>query len=339
MTVNELNLTTLRRFIEQHGVAIAGELTAERLAGGKSNVTYKVSDESTTWVLRHPPLTGATPSAHDMAREFTVTKALRSSAVPVARTVALDADGSVLGVPLSLVEFVDGHVFRRHEDLAALGDEEVEELSESLLQTLAALHDVDQYAVGLADFGRPDGYLARQVKRWASQWEHVKPDEQTDITDIVRTLEQRIPATADATLVHGDFRIDNTIINPDGSHSVLALVDWELSTIGDPLSDVALMCAYRHPAFDLIQGHPTAWTSPRWPSADQLAERYSTMSGRALTNWDFYLGLANFKIGVIAAGIAYRDRLNTTGPANHTTTALEATAEFFTAARDALRTR
>ncbi|MGU3502352.1 phosphotransferase family protein [Mycobacterium sp. C31M] len=339
MTTGSLDLATLRRFMKQHGVAVAGELTAEPLAGGRSNVTCKISDGDTVWVLRHPPLTGATPSAHDMAREFTVTTALEDSAVPVASAVALDAAGEVLGVPLSIVDFVDGEVFRRREDLDALDDRDVRTLAESLIHTLAALHDVDHHAVGLGDFGRPDSYLARQVKRWASQWEHVKPDDRTDVTDLVHTLQQRVPTAPDTALVHGDFRIDNTIISGGGNHSILAVVDWELSTIGDPLSDVALMCAYRHPAFDLIQGHPTAWTSSRWPTADELAHRYSDVSGRALIDWDFYLGLANFKIGVIAAGIAFRDSLATPGRAEGECTALAASAEFFAAAREVLHAR
>jgi aminoglycoside phosphotransferase (APT) family kinase protein len=272
-----------------------------------------------------------------MAREFTVTKALENSAVPVASAVALDVAGDVLGVPLSIVEYVDGQVIRRGDDVDVLDDRDVTILSESLIHTLAALHDVDHRAVGLGEFGRPDGYLTRQINRWASQWEHVKPDGRTDVTDLVRALHERVPADPDTTVVHGDFRIDNTIVGTD--HSVLAVVDWELSTLGDPLSDVALMCAYRHPAFDLVQGHATAWTSPRWPTADELAQRYSKLSGRALVDWDFYLGLADFKIGVIAAGIAFRDRLADTVRVTGGCTALAATAEFFAAARDTLRTQ
>ncbi|MBS4730331.1 phosphotransferase family protein [Mycobacterium sp. SM1] len=333
------DLTALRTFLERRGVAVVGELIAERLPGGRSNVTYKISDEQSTWVVRHPPLAGATPSAHDMVREFTVTQALQNSAVPVARTVALDSEGMVLGVPLSIVEFVEGRVFRRSADLDALDPRDAESLSESLLRILASLHNVDYRAVGLGEFGRPDGYLIRQINRWAGQWGRVKTDDHTEITDIVAALQERVPTEVDTTLVHGDFRVDNTIVAGNSSNSVLAVVDWELSTLGDPLSDVALMCAYRARAFDLVQGYPTAWASPRWPSADALAQKYSICSGRELRNWDFYLGLANFKIGVIAAGIAYRGRLNAADPAATGTTAALAAPEFFAAAREALRSK
>ncbi|MBI5736935.1 MAG: phosphotransferase family protein, partial [Mycolicibacterium neoaurum] len=166
-------------------------------------------------------------------------------------------------------------------------------------------------AVGLGDFGRADGYLERQVRRWGSQWDHVRLPEDSrdaDITRLHSALAERIPVSPRASIVHGDYRIDNTILDTDDPTMVRAVLDWELSTLGDPLSDAALMCVYRDPNFDDVLGMRAAWTSELLPPADDLAQRYAVASGQELQNWDFYMALAYFKLAIIAAGIDFRAR-------------------------------
>jgi aminoglycoside phosphotransferase (APT) family kinase protein len=219
-----------------------------------------------------------------------------------------------------MVEYVAGQVVRSRDELEALGDERViDGCVDGLIQVLADLHAVDPTAVGLADFGKPSGYLERQVRRWGSQWELVRlPDDDRD-ADVARlhsALQEAIPQQSRTSIVHGDYRIDNTILDANDPRLVRAVVDWELSTLGDPLSDAALMCVYRDPSLDLIINAHAAWTSPQLPVADELAHRYSVVSGQPLAHWNFYMALAYFKLAIIAAGIDFRRRMSGTPDAD-----------------------
>ena len=188
----------------------------------------------------------------------------------------------MLGAPFQIVEFVAGQVVRRRAQLEAFNHTVIDGCVDSLIRVLVDLHSVDPNAVGLGDFGKPSGYLERQVRRWGSQWDLVRlPDDHRD-ADVQRLhsgLRQSIPQQSRTSIVHGDYRIDNTILDNDDPTGVRAVVDWELSTLGDPLSDAALMCVYRDPALDLIVNAQAAWTSPLLPTADELADRYSWFPG------------------------------------------------------------
>ena len=188
-----MNRVALERFLRAEGIDVDGELTVEMISGGRSNLTYKVYDDTSTWVVRRPPTSGLTPSAHDMAREWAVTDALASTAVPVAETVAFDREGDVLGAPMTVVRFVPGHVVRTREDLRDLTDEQVTDNAAELVRVLAELHAVDPAAVGLEKFGRPDGFVARQVATWARQWQTVKTRELPDVDRLHRALEAAVP--------------------------------------------------------------------------------------------------------------------------------------------------
>ncbi|MGW0042830.1 phosphotransferase family protein [Rhodococcus sp. NPDC003348] len=330
-----MDVAALRRFLIDSGVEVAGNLDVELLSGGRSNLTFTASDGRSTWIVRRPPISGLTPSAHDMAREFRVTSALQDSPVPVARTVAFDEAGTVLGAQMTVVEFVDGRVVRDQDDLAALTDAEVRDSAHALVGVLADLHSVDYRTVGLGEFGRPDGFVARQVKLWAGQWERVKTRDLPDVATLHSRLADAIPQASEASIVHGDFRIDNTILDAEDPTMVRAVVDWEMSTLGDPLTDAALMCVYRAPVFDLVLGSRAAWTSPRLPSADDLAQTYATASGRDLGDWNFYLALANFKLGIIGEGITHR-ALQGSDAGSGAARAAEATGEFMAAGLRAL---
>jgi aminoglycoside phosphotransferase (APT) family kinase protein len=330
-----MNRVALERFLHAEGIDVDGELTVEMISGGRSNLTYKVYDDTSTWVVRRPPTSGLTPSAHDMAREWAVTDALASTAVPVAETVAFDREGAVLGAPMTVVRFVPGRVVRTREDLRDLTDEQVADNAAELVRVLAELHAVDPAAVGLEKFGRPDGFVARQVATWARQWQTVKTRELPDVDRLHRALEAAVPTRSAASIVHGDFRVDNTILDAQDVSSVAAVVDWEMSTLGDPLTDVALMCVYRQPVFDAVLGADAAWTSDRYPSAADLVQQYAVRSGREVDNWGFYVALANFKLGVIGEGITHR-ALSGSDTGAGARNAAEATGEFIAAGLRAL---
>ena len=307
-----LDLAALDRHLREVGVPRSGDLCAELIAGGRSNLTFLVGDDASEWVLRRPPLHGLTPSAHDMAREYKVVAALAGTKVPVARAVTMSNDDSVLGAPFQMVERVAGRVVRHAPELAALGGQDViSNVVDSLIQVLADLHEVDPDSVGLGDFGKANGYLERQVRRWGSQWDLVKRDDDPSDAD-VRKLHQRlaesVPEQSRASIVHGDYRIDNTILDAEDPTKVAAVLDWEMSTLGDPLSDAALMCVYRLPAFNEVHDD-AAWACDLMPPTDDLAQRYALASGKPLDHWDFYMALGYFKIAIIAAGIAYRARM------------------------------
>ncbi|WP_431235992.1 phosphotransferase family protein (plasmid) [Mycolicibacterium psychrotolerans] len=308
-TVNApLNHTALRGLLADHGVPVAGELDVTQLTGGRSNLTFRVSDGVSNWVVRRPPISGVTASAHDVVREYRIITALQNTAVPVAKPIACDPDGSATGSPLTVVDYVPGLTIRSERDLDALTNRQVQAAVSALIATLSAVHDVDYADIGLGTLGRPNGFVARQVQLWSRQWEQVKTRDLRDVERLAQALNDR-PAPAGVTcLVHGDFRIDNALISPRSAGEVLAVIDWEMSTLGDPLTDIALACAYRNPDFDRLLGMPAAWTSARLPAPDEIAEQYAQISGRDLIEWDYYLALAYFKIAVIAEGITYRYR-------------------------------
>jgi aminoglycoside phosphotransferase (APT) family kinase protein len=311
-SLDGLDLVALDRHLNEVGIPRTGELRGELISGGRSNLTFLVADDASKWVLRRPPLHGLTPSAHDMAREYRVVAALHDTPVPVARAVTMRNDDSVGGAPFQMVEHVAGRVVRHADELEALGDKDtISDCVDALIKVLADLHTVDPDAVGLGDFGKPSGYLERQVRRWGSQWELVQREDDPCDADVRRlhsALAEAIPPQSRTSIVHGDYRIDNTILDADDATKVVAVLDWEMSTLGDPLSDAALICVYRHPMFNLIHAS-SAWASPLMPEVDDLAQRYALAAEESLDNWGFYMALGYFKVAIIAAGIAFRARM------------------------------
>lgn len=304
-----LDLGGVHEFLECRGVHVSGPLTGELVSGGKSNLTYIVGDGARRWVVRRPPVSGLTPSAHDVAREWRVIKALQHSAVPVPAAVALCEDPAVIGAPFAVTGFVPGQVLRTRAQLDAHTSRELEDCVTELVRILADLHSVDAAEVGLENLGRPDGFLTRQVHLWWRQWNEVKDRDLTDATRLHAQLLAALPGTPGRIgVVHGDYRIDNTLLDGEDITKVLAVVDWELATVGDVQTDIALMCVYRQRQLDLILGFDAAWASDRLPDGDAIAEAYARQRGVSLDHWPFYLALANFKLAVIAQGISYRAR-------------------------------
>lgn len=266
-----VDTAALEGHLRSLGVPVAGPLTAELVAGGRSNLTYRLSDGVSRWVFRRPPAAGQTASAHDVAREARVTAALQSTDVPVPPVISLCEDVAVIGAPFTITAWIDGAVIRERAELDQVGDADLLATSTSLIDVLAKLHEVDPADVGLGEFGRPDGFVVRQVALWRRQWEQVKTRELADLERLHSQLERRLPTSNETAILHGDYRIDNLILDPVEPARVRAVLDWELSTLGEPLTDVALMCTYRNPALDAVLGIPAAWASPRLASAEDLA--------------------------------------------------------------------
>jgi aminoglycoside phosphotransferase (APT) family kinase protein len=282
-------------------------LTFERIAGGHSNLTYRVGDSGGNhWALRRPPLGKRLGSAHDMGREFKVVSALGPTAVPVAPVVGLCEDESVNDAPFYVMEFVEGPILRGLAEAEAFPVQaDRRAIGERVADTLASIHAVDPDAAGLGDLGRKEDYVARQLHRWQGQWEKSKTRELAAIDSVHDRLAARIPAQGPATIVHGDYRLDNMILTAGGE--VAAVVDWELCTLGDPMADVGLLMAYwpdREQA-EIALGQP-ANLAPGFPTREELAARYAERSGRDLAELDFFVALGYWKLAIILEGVYAR---------------------------------
>lgn len=297
-----LPLEALRRYLDSTAPGLlTGELVAEVIAGGRSNLTYRVGDGTRTVIVRRPPLGHVLATAHDMAREYRVISALRDTAVPVPTTYLLCADASVIGAPFYAMADVPGTVYRHAEQLVAIGPDRTRIIALRMIATLAALHDVDPAAVGLGDFGRPAGFLYRQVERWHKQLVASYSRDLPGADELYTRLAATVPPESDATVVHGDFRLDNLIV--DGSDRVAAVLDWEMATLGDPLADIAMLYVYNAGRHTVVDG---TYTAPGYPEPQELLEQFAQVSGRDISGLAFYIALAYYKLAVIAEGIHYR---------------------------------
>ncbi|MFB8074153.1 phosphotransferase family protein [Streptomyces californicus] len=289
---------------------VSGPLEARLIEGGRSNLTYVVGDGTGQWVVRRPPLGHVLATAHDMAREYRVISGLHPTAVPVPEPLLLCEDDAVLGAPFYVMEYVEGVPYRTAEQLAPLGPERTRAAVLGLVDTLVDLHAVDPGAVGLGDFGRPEGFLERQLRRWGKQLDASRNRELADVDALHADLGRSLPASPAPTVVHGDYRLDNVLLGPD--ERIRAVLDWEMSTLGDPLTDLGLLVMY---SSDLgLPESPVSTTSgaPGHPSPAELIERYAARSGRDTSAISWYTAFAWFKLAVILEGIHYRYTLGQT---------------------------
>lgn len=301
-----LDLAALRTWLDSaHPGLRRGELTGAVIAGGKSNLTYRVHDGATTWALRRPPLGHVLPTAHDMVREYRVISALAGTAVPVAPSVALCEDIAVLGAPFYLMGFIDGVVLDRPEALARLDPGAARTTCEQLMDTLVALHAVDPAAVGLAEFGRPEGFLTRQIRRWQGQWQASETEARPQLAHLIKRLGAALPGPCAPAIVHGDYRLTNVMFSPDLSH-IAAVVDWEMATLGDPLTDVGLLVVYQTLAGDGDFVMPRMRPQDGFLTPEQMVARYAAGTTRELTDLAWYVGFGYFKLAVVAEGIHHR---------------------------------
>ena len=284
----------------------APPLAFERISGGRSNLTFAVTDSSgRRWALRRPPLGKRLGSAHDMGREHTVISALQETPVPVPPVVGLCEDESVNGAPFYVMEFVEGPILRSAEEAKAFGAGERRGIGERVVDTLVAIHEVEPDAVGLGELGRKEAYVERQLKRWHGQWEKSKTRELDLVDDVHRRLAGRVPEQGPATIVHGDYRLDNMILSPRGE--VAAVVDWELCTLGDPLADVGLLLVYwSQPGDEFMPLFAPATIAEGFPLRDAVKARYAERSGRDLSQIDFFVALGYWKLAIILEGVYAR---------------------------------
>jgi aminoglycoside phosphotransferase (APT) family kinase protein len=290
----------------RHRFPLAGPLRADLIHGGRSNLTYVLTDGASEWVLRRPPLGHVLPSAHDMSREFRVLSALRSTAVPAPEPILLCDEPEVIGAPFYLMSYVRGPVLRDGADTRAVSPAVAARCGDAMLDALVTIATADTGAFG--DLGRPKGYLDRQIARWRKQWALSATRELPDIDRLAATLAHAVPVTERDGLVHGDYRLDNVIMSAaDETATVAAVIDWEMATLGDPLVDLGLLLVYWDPATADVTGTEHAISAnPGFPAADQLTARYARATGTDLAHLDFYVAFGYFKLAVIAEGIHAR---------------------------------
>jgi len=302
-----VEVPTVTDWLAQHVAGAVPPFRFDVIAGGHSNLTYRVTGaDGTRFVLRRPPLGHRLASAHDMGREHRIISGLQHTAVPVAPALGFCDDPAVNDAPFYVMGFVDGHVVRdRPVAEAVLTPAARRRASESIVDTMAAIHAVDLEAAGLADLGRHEGYIARQLKRWYGQWNQQKTRELAAVDTVHDALLQRIPEQGSATIVHGDYRLDNCMVADDGH--VVAVLDWEICTLGDPLADLGLLQVYWTGPDDPA----SAWTgsacsAPGFMNRSELATRYAEVSGRDISALPFYVSFAYWKLACILEGVYAR---------------------------------
>lgn len=311
-----LTLDSLLQWMSSNisGVDDSAKLQTTLLAGGRSNISYKLTDASgSSWVLRRPPLGHIMPSAHDMGREFRVLSGLNSVSFPTPKAQGICTDEEIIGSKFMLMDFVDGRVIESAETAMTLSDIQAGVISQNLVDTLAKLHRVDPADAGLDQLGRPEGYLQRQVKRWGEQWQLTKTRELVEIEELHNWLEgaiSKLPTNLPSAIVHGDYRIDNVILDPKTSE-IIAVLDWEMSTLGDPISDLAISLVYWSQAGDTLRNQiPVAQevtSGPGFWTREQVVQRYVSQTGYDISHLDECVALACFKLAVIMESIHHRN--------------------------------
>lgn len=306
-----LDLVRLREHLDHVAPGlVSGPLSGQLITGGRSNLTYLITDGDQQWVLRRPPLGHVLATAHDVGREHRVISALAQTPVPVPPTHLLCTDTGVIGAPFFLMGKVEGTVYRTAAQTETIPPAQRHLLARRLMETLADLHRVEPAAVGLADFGRPDGFLSRQVRRWRTQLDASRSRDLPDIDAVADALAATVPASRPPAIVHGDFRLDNVIV--DDTLGIAAVLDWEMSTIGDPLTDVGLLLVYwDRPSSDAAIADGVG-PEHGFPDGATLARWYAERTGADLADLDWYVALAAFKLAVILEGIHYRYTLGKT---------------------------
>jgi aminoglycoside phosphotransferase (APT) family kinase protein len=301
-----VDVARVTAWFQAHAADVVPPLGFDLVAGGRSNLTYRVTDAAGhAWVLRRPPLGQVLATAHDMGREHRIISALAPTDVPVAPVVGLCTDESVNGAPFYVMDFVDGLVARDASAARALDVPARARAGEQIADVLARIHAVDPDAVGLGELGRKEGYVERQLKRWYGQWQKSKTRELPVVDEVHASLAARVPEQGPAAIVHGDYRLDNCLLRPDGT--IAAVLDWELCTLGDPLADVGLLLVYwterddPHPA--LLDASTTL---EGFPTRTELVERYARASGRDVSAVDYYVAFGYWKLACILEGVYAR---------------------------------
>jgi aminoglycoside phosphotransferase (APT) family kinase protein len=306
----ELDLARLEPFLHSHFPDSAGPLQVAQFPSGHSNLTYLLKLGDREFVLRRPPFGTKVKTAHDMGREFRVLEKLHAAYPPAPEVLLHCDDVSIIGAPFYLMKPVHGVILRRalpptldFTPTVARG------LSESFLDNLGLLHSLDYTAIGLADLGKPQGYLERQVRGWIERYHGSKTHDLPEIEPISAWLTQNLPSSSDAALIHNDYKYDNVVLDPTDITKIIGVLDWEMCTIGDPLSDLGGALAYWVDAGDSEELQKIRWGPTNYSGSltrAQLVERYARATRRDTSNMAFYLAFARFKVAVIVQQIYYR---------------------------------
>lgn len=305
-----IHQTEVTEWMVAHLPQISTPLTFTLIAGGRSNLTYRVEDsEGRAWALRRPPLHHVLPTAHDMSREYRLMHSLGPAGIPVPVTVGLCTDEAVNERPFFVMEFVEGHILRSAPEAEAAFDKTTRRaVGDHMADTLAALHDVEPDAVGLGDLGRHEGYIERQLKRWRGQYDQMQVegvDHGALVERVSDDLARRIPKQQRTSVVHGDYRMDNVVLADDGT--VRAILDWEICTLGDPLADLGLLMVYWADPDDsmaVLGLSPT--TAPGFSTRAQILERYGSVSDLDVSGVGYYTAFGYWKLGCILQGVYAR---------------------------------
>lgn len=305
----ELDLARLEPYLRSHFPDLVGELVVKQFPSGHSNLTYSVALGEKEMVLRRPPFGSKVKSAHDMGREYNVLLKLHA-AYPTPRPLLYCTDDSVLGAPFYVMERVRGVILRRNlPDGLALPHETARKLSESFIDNLAALHSLDYTALGLGELGKPAGYLERQVRGWMERYQGSKTHDLPEVEPLSAWLREHMPARSGATLIHNDYKYDNMVLDPTDITQIKAVLDWEMCTLGDPLTDLGTALAYWIDPDDPQEMQMVRWGPTIVPGMlrrAELAQRYAEKTGRDLSDIVFYYVFAMFKVAVIIQQIYYR---------------------------------
>jgi aminoglycoside phosphotransferase (APT) family kinase protein len=305
----ELNMARLSAYLGRHFDG-PGQVTVEQFPAGHSNLTYRVTWGSRELVLRRPPFGSQVKTAHDMGREYRVLSKLHKAYNVAPKVIHYCGDLSVLDVPFYLMEPIRGIILRRELPPGLLLSPAIaRQLSEAFLDNLVRLHGLDYEKIGLSDLGKPQGYLERQVKGWIERYHNSATHDLSEVDRISAWLTQNIPASSDATLIHNDYKYDNVVLNSNDITKILGVLDWEMCTLGDPLSDLGTTLAYWTDPGDRdelqeVRSAPT--TMPGTSTRAELAQRYALATGRDIRDMVFYLTFARFKVAVIVQQIYYR---------------------------------
>ena len=306
----ELDLAKLEPFLRAHFPSESGAIIVRQYPSGHSNLTYSLEIGSREMVLRRPPFGSKVKTAHDMSREFRVLAKLHAHYPPAPRVLCFSEDDSVLGAPFYLMEPIHGIILRRDPPPGLdFSTTVARRVSESFLDNLALLHSLDYRAIGLADLGKPQGYLERQVRGWIERYHGSKTHDIPEVEATSDWIEQHMPATSTAALIHNDYKYDNVVLDPHDLTKIVGVLDWEMSTIGDPLTDLGSALAYWVEASDPPEILETRWGPTNYAGSltrAQLVERYAQKTGRDVSSMAFYLVFARFKIAVIVQQIYYR---------------------------------
>ena len=305
-SAHRFDVAALETYMQQHVAGFRGPLAVRQFTGGQSNPTFLLTAGDQRYVMRKKPPGKLLASAHQVDREYRVIHALASTDVPVARVHALCMDDAVIGSAFYVMDYVEGRIFRDPQ-LPGLSREERTAIYDEMNDVMARLHRVDPEAVGLADFGKPGNYFARQIGRWTKQYEAAQTDQVEAMSNLIKWLPAHIPPGDETCIVHGDFRLENSIFHPTEPR-MLAMLDWELSTLGHPLADLAYNCLLYH------MNSPTQgslvdidFAAMGIPSEQEYIADYCRRTGRPdVENWDFYLAFSLFRLASIAQGVYKR---------------------------------